>query len=594
MLKQLPKLRLTHQFGLVIIAFALVSAAAATLIWTEVDELQRADADIYNRQFPARLALAEAKGSEAALAALAYRMQGGDPDELRELRQLVKDEAQRFRAWMAIVSGNRRDAAADIAGILQRFEHLLVFLDAFDKPADMKGTETRGFQLEYRFAPIRDDLEASLNHLSNAIGRMTADSIEYTQNVQSAGLVSTLIILMVVFIIGFLGAVAWASFAVARPLLRLVDAMRDMASGKIASAIGYADRGDEIGMMARALRVFGDNAMAMSRLLRESAEAKAAARAAIAAERQRVVEVFQSEVLQAIDAVSVASVELQHNAAFMRDAAIETDAQTQAVVKVSAETLATVHTLSASSADLLATVSAMNAQLLTAAEISNIAADDGRSTAGSAKTLAETVEAIGRIAEFIGSVANQTNLLSLNATIEAARCGEAGRGFAVVAGEVKHLAVQTSKAAGEIAAQIAAVKLASDDVVKSVGITVERIGRIVEISTHFKTAIAQKSEAAREIADCVSAVSGDTENLSSVIAGVSGATEETQRIAAQMLSATDALSREAHRLLQRSRDFCEEMRSADRRLLEETEHASAQDSAVPVLTAAVRDRAWSI
>ena len=70
----------------------------------------------------------------------------------------------------------------------------------------------------------------------------------------------------------------------------------------------------------------------------------------------------------------------------------------------------------------------------------------------------EIVKEIDNMAEAIGQIANQTNLLSLNASIEAASAGEAGKGFSVVAEEIRKLAEQSGKTANEIKKNIVAVR----------------------------------------------------------------------------------------------------------------------------------------
>jgi methyl-accepting chemotaxis protein len=350
-------------------------------------------------------------------------------------------------------------------------------------------------------------------------------------------------IVLVVLICG--SASFFIGRSLSRPITRLASNMRRMAEGELEAEVGYADRGDEIGGMARAVLVFKQAGIERIRLEQEAETSRQAAekdRIVHADEKAQVAKADQAIVaalgdglrrLSKGDLVTRLSVPFAAKSESLRldfNAAVEQLHAAMVTVEQTTQTMRcrTVE-ISSSAGDLSRRTEQQAASIEEAAtSLDAIAAstkqtaenaDHVRGVALAAKSDAENGGAVVRqaveamasieqsskqVAQIIGvidEIAFQTNLLALNAGVEAARVGEAGRGFAVVATEVRALAQRAAEAAKGIKGHISKSGSQVDRGVELVAEAGKALDRIIGQVAELTSGVSAIASSAKDQAD---------------------------------------------------------------------------------------------
>ncbi|WP_445191167.1 methyl-accepting chemotaxis protein [Sphingomonas sp. Tas61C01] len=491
-----------------------------------------------------------------------------------EARAAAKQVEEDYRGG----SMRLKEAETSLPGdpVTKRLQRDLDALHAITGRASELGLANRNDEAQ-RVLADGDAIEQRLSpYMRDLLSERAAGNARIS-NELSATALSTRTTLWMLAIGSIVAASALALFVVRAgitgPLSRLQAQMGEIAGGDYAKDVAGTDRGDEVGAMAKAVRVFRENGIA-----KEAAD-KAKARAD--AEQKVVVDTVSSHLAHLSDGDLTASIKTEFPGDYailktnfndaldkLRDliAAVGESANSirtgsGEIAQASEDLARRTESNAASLEETAASITQMDGRLKTSAGAASRTverADQAIATVGGGRAVAdEAVQAMGRVSdsakgidsviEGLDKIAFQTRVLAMNAAVEAGRAGDAGRGFAVVADLVSALAMRAEEEAKRARDQLTVTQTdivtAVEAVQKVDGALAAISGDVTQVHELLATMAADnqaQSAAITQISAAVGTMDQSTQQNAAMV-------EETSAAARNLVSEVTSLSDQASR-----------------------------------------------
>jgi methyl-accepting chemotaxis protein len=347
---------------------------------------------------------------------------------------------------------------------------------------------------------------------------------------------------------------------VTSPIRTMAETVEALARGQSGVEAPSANRIDEIGKLARAVRQFQIASAERGRLAHAQLE-----RLCALSRQSRIDEAitkFRAVVSGTLSTVG-SNVDRMQQAAFSLAAiSLQTEAQARGAAGSSSRATQTARSIAGATEALTSSSSEIGRQVERSAEAVSQSKRLARDTDAKVEALAKAAERIGHVVRLIQDIAAQTNLLALNAAIEAARAGEAGRGFAVVASEVKMLAAQTAQATQEIGDQITGIQASTGSTVEAIRAIVTSIAHVDGFMQAIAIAVEQQNMSTHDIAENIRGAAAGTQELFETVSGMTAAISETSTSAGVLRIASSELAGSADTLRRAVDDFLSEVIAA--------------------------------
>ncbi|HXI07742.1 MAG: methyl-accepting chemotaxis protein [Bradyrhizobium sp.] len=464
--------------------------------------------------------------------------------------------------WEALV---REDDAEQFANFKKRVQQFVEFRAELVRRAnEISPAAGREWGDNDANRTVRTALNKDLEALSKVYAERSKRLAQTTDDNHTLAFILTALGAFALLVV--VAGVLMIARSIARPLSLITDTIKRVADGQDHVEVPHIGRGDEIGSLARAIKIFQE-AMERNRNLNSQVLQDSRARDERTRHIEASVEAFRTAIGGVVRSVNDSAATMRNTAQGI--ASVASDASLRAVTAADATEQAStnVSAVAGAAEELSASVEEIGRQVRASAAAVEQAGQRTDRSVAEIEGLAAATQRIDGVVALIQSIAAQTNLLALNATIEAARAGDAGRGFAVVAHEVKALAGQTAKATAEISENVGMIQSSTRNSVEAVREIGSAVREINDVTSNIAEAIGQQDQATREISQNAQLAAEGNQTLVDNIGSLSDAMGQTSSAAESVLAASSELAATAETLARELEKFFQNLRADPHREL---------------------------
>jgi methyl-accepting chemotaxis protein len=399
---------------------------------------------------------------------------------------------------------------------------------------------------QYREVTL-EQLTVLQGHFEQLEGGIKAEVKKVEQAANTAANRTKLFVIVCVIALVLLGtgSSVFSGIAVSRPILAMVERLKDIAQGDgdLTRRIEVRST-DEVGQLAQWFNTFVEKIHGLvGQIARES----------------DTIAGSSEELSATANQMASSAEEMSSQAGVVASATEQTSASVQGVSSGTEHMTSSVTSVATAIEQMSATISEVARNCEKESQMATQANQQARGTREQMSALSKAAVEIGRVVDVINDIADQTNLLALNATIEAASAGDAGKGFAVVANEVKELARQTGQATEEIRQRIEIVQGNTRDTQGAIDSISGVIEQLSEISQAIASAIEEQAVTSNQVAQDIGGarssaeeITGNIQEMAGGLAEVSSGIQSVSQAATETASGSGQISESAKGLSQLS------------------------------------------